>query len=69
MYFCLSNTIVKPVVTLRLDPPSPIVEDHNVNVTLNCDVQSGNPSQLLKVQWMMNGDLLKELPECKDDGM
>lgn len=69
MNFCLSNVIVKPIVTLRLDPPSPIVENHNVNVTLNCDVQSGNPSQLLKVQWMMNGDLLKELPECKDDGM
>ncbi|CAO1401818.1 unnamed protein product [Diamesa tonsa] len=56
-----------PIVTIRLDPPSPIVEDHNVNVTLYCDVQSGNPSKLLKVQWMANGTLLKELPECKEN--
>ena len=47
-----------------MNPSSPVIEDHNGNVTLSCDVQSGNPSKLLKVQWMMNGDLLKELPEC-----
>lgn len=56
-------------MTLRTDPPSPIIENHNINVTLNCDVQSGNPSNLLKVQWIMNGELLKELPDCQNNGM
>ena len=67
MHFLKSNVIVQPIVTLRMDPPSPIIENHNVNVTLHCDVESGNPSTLLKVQWMVNGTLLKELPECKGD--
>jgi hypothetical protein len=31
---------------------------------MHCDVEDGNPGKLLKVQWMMNGDILTELPEC-----
>ena len=35
-----------------------------VNVTLFCDVVSGSPSQLLQVQWFMDGLLLNSLPQC-----
>lgn len=56
--------IDKPTVSIRFEPPSPIIENDHVNVTLHCDVDDGNPRKLLKVQWMMNGDLLTELPEC-----
>ena len=34
------------------------------NVTLYCDVVSGNPRQLLQVKWFMDGLLLNELPQC-----
>jgi hypothetical protein len=49
---------------IRFEPPSPIIENDRVNVTLHCDVVDGNPRKLLKVQWMKNGDVLTELPEC-----
>ena len=54
----------KPSVLIRFEPPSPIIENDRVNVTLHCDVVDGNPRKLLKVQWMINGDVLTELPEC-----
>ncbi|KAL7033530.1 hypothetical protein ACKWTF_007630 [Chironomus riparius] len=57
----------KPSVLIRFEPPSPIIENDRVNVTLHCDVVDGNPRKLLKVQWMINGDVLTELPECNDD--
>lgn len=56
--------IDKPTVSIRFEPPSPIIENDRVNVTLHCDVVDGNPRKLLKVQWMINGDVLTELPEC-----
>ena len=34
-----------------------------MNVTLFCDVISGHPSQLTKVQWFMDGLFLNELNE------
>ena len=54
----------KPTVSIRFEPPSPIIEDDRVNVTLHCDVTEGNPRKLLKVQWMIDGMVLTELPEC-----
>lgn len=54
----------KPEVTLRMEPQSPISELDRRNVTLFCDVLSGNPSTLTGVRWYMDGDLLKELPQC-----
>lgn len=54
----------KPSVVIRFEPPSPIIENDHVNVTLHCDTIDGNPLQLLRVRWMMNGDKLTELPEC-----
>lgn len=54
----------KPSVSIRFEPTSPIIEDDHVNVTLHCDVTEGNPRKLLKVQWMIDGMVLTELPEC-----
>lgn len=54
----------KPTVSIRFEPPSPIIENDHTNVTMHCDVVDGNPGKLLKVQWMMNDDLLAELPVC-----
>ena len=47
-----------------MEPQSPISELDRRNVTLFCDVLSGNPSTLTGVRWYMDGDLLKELPQC-----
>ncbi|CRK99567.1 CLUMA_CG012880, isoform B [Clunio marinus] len=57
----------KPTVTIRFEPTSPIIENDHVNVTLHCDVNDGNPRKLLKVQWMIDGMVLTELPECNED--
>jgi hypothetical protein len=62
MFFSIE--IDKPSVVIRFEPPSPIIENDHVNVTLHCDVTDGNPRKLLKVQWMIDGMVLTELPEC-----
>lgn len=56
--------IDKPKVAIRFDPPSPIIENQKVNVTLHCDIVDANPAKLVKVKWLMDGNLLTELPEC-----
>jgi len=61
------TVLYKPSVTLRMDPPSPISELDRRNVTLFCDIVSGYPSILTRVNWYMDGNLLKELPDCPDD--
>ena len=33
-------------------------------MTLFCDVESGNPNSLLRVQWFMDDLFLDELPQC-----
>lgn len=50
-----------------MDPDTPIIENNESNVTLNCNVLKGNPDQLLKVRWFLDGQLLKELPECTNE--
>lgn len=62
--FTLRSSTDKPTVAIRFEPTSPVVEDDRVNVTLHCDVLEGNPHKLLKVQWMIDGLVLTELPEC-----
>lgn len=47
-----------------MDPPLPVREQDQRNVTLSCDVETGNPETLDAVRWYLDGDLLKELPEC-----
>jgi hypothetical protein len=56
-----------PIVSLRIEPNAPVIENRNENVTLYCDVRSGNPGTLLRVQWYLNGNMLEELPICSDE--
>ena len=48
-------------------PTSPISEIDRRNVTLFCDLISGFPETLTRVNWYMDGNLLKELPDCPSD--
>lgn len=53
-----------------MSPESPILETDHKNVTLTCEVVSGNPSILDEVIWYLDGEVLKHLPECNGtDGM
>lgn len=47
-----------------MDPETPVNEADRLNVSLTCDVDSGNPATLTAVRWYLDGDLLKELPDC-----
>uniref|UniRef100_A0A8D8XSH0 Hemicentin-2 n=1 Tax=Cacopsylla melanoneura TaxID=428564 RepID=A0A8D8XSH0_9HEMI len=54
----------KPTVRLRIDPIKPIREIDELNATLLCDVESGNPMKLETVRWYLDGKFLKEIPDC-----
>ncbi|KAL1124451.1 hypothetical protein AAG570_001077 [Ranatra chinensis] len=54
----------KPIVNLTMSPSSPVSEVDLENITLTCQVVAGNPETLVAVRWFLNGDLLKELPDC-----
>ncbi|KAG7159602.1 Titin-like 13, partial [Homarus americanus] len=54
----------RPLVQVVMDPMEPVSEEDRVNVTLNCDVVRANPEYLVRVRWYLDGELLKELPEC-----
>lgn len=65
MFFCAS--VLKkdpPTVELLMDPDTNIIENANENVTLECNILSGNPANLFQVTWFLDGNVLKELPEC-----
>lgn len=47
-----------------MDPFEAVIEQQQKNVTLSCDVVSGNPPVLDAVRWFLDGIILKELPEC-----
>lgn len=47
-----------------MEPATPVNEMERPNVTLNCQVIDGNPSVLVGVRWYLDGELLKELPDC-----
>lgn len=47
-----------------MEPSGPINETDRVNVSLTCEVTDGNPRTLIAVRWYLDGDLLKELPDC-----
>lgn len=47
-----------------MDPDTALNEADRLNVSLTCDVDSGNPASLTTVRWYLDGDLLKELPDC-----
>lgn len=54
----------KPIVKLMMEPPTPVSELDRLNITLMCKVESGNPDILQAVRWYLDGELLKELPDC-----
>lgn len=54
----------KPVVEVIMDPETPVNEADRQNVSLTCEVDAGNPAMLTAVRWYLDGDLLKELPDC-----
>jgi hypothetical protein len=45
-------------------PSTPVSELDKENITLLCQVEAGNPDTLLSVKWFLDGQLLKELPDC-----
>ncbi|XP_064075309.1 hemicentin-2 isoform X3 [Vanessa tameamea] len=65
------NVLFKPQVRLIMSSPSPILETDHKNVTLTCEVVTGNPSILDEVIWYLDGEVLKHLPECNgtDDAL
>ena len=50
-----------------MGPSSPISELDRKNVTLICHLESGYPKTLSRVNWYMDGNLLKRLPDCPTD--
>ncbi|KAM3956997.1 neuromusculin isoform 1-T1 [Aphomia sociella] len=58
------NVLYKPQVRLTMSSPSPILETDHKNVTLTCEVMTGNPPILDEVIWYLDGEILKHLPEC-----
>ncbi|CAH2061672.1 unnamed protein product, partial [Iphiclides podalirius] len=58
------NILYKPQVRLNMSSASPILETDHKNVTLTCEVVSGNPAILDEVIWYLDGEVLKHLPEC-----
>ncbi|XP_076265082.1 neuromusculin isoform X4 [Rhynchophorus ferrugineus] len=65
------NVQYTPDVEVLMEPPTPIKALDRTNVILECNVTSGNPATLSKVRWFLDGELMKEFPECnytsKDD--
>ncbi|XP_076648932.1 neuromusculin isoform X4 [Halictus rubicundus] len=58
------NVLYKPVVEVIMEPNGPVTESAHKNVSLTCEVVSGNPASLTSVRWYFDGELLKELPDC-----
>ncbi|XP_071647113.1 hemicentin-1 isoform X3 [Temnothorax longispinosus] len=58
------SVFYKPVVEVIMDPDIPVNEADRQNVSLTCEVDAGNPAILTAVRWYLDGDLLKELPDC-----
>ena len=52
-----------PQVVLSLEPLTPVSEPRKENVSLTCTPQPPDDS-LMRVKWFLDGELLKELPEC-----
>nr|XP_018907404.1 PREDICTED: hemicentin-1-like isoform X4 [Bemisia tabaci] len=61
------SILFKPVVRLLMEPATPVSELTRANITLVCQVEAGNPSQLQAVKWYLDGELLKELPDCDNN--
>ena len=68
----LIHTCSIHLLTICIDPaevklvmePALVNELERPNVTLNCQIITGYPPVLLGVRWFLDGELLKELPDC-----
>ncbi|XP_058054565.1 hemicentin-1 [Anopheles bellator] len=60
------DVIYKPTVMLTMDPDTPVIENDQANITLLCNIVDGNPMLLTRVRWFLDGEFLKELPECEE---
>ncbi|CAH1286565.1 unnamed protein product, partial [Diabrotica balteata] len=58
------NVIYTPDVEVVMEPFAPVKAIDKRTVLIMCNVTSGNPSNLLKVRWFLEGELMKEFPEC-----
>ncbi|CAG9768077.1 unnamed protein product [Ceutorhynchus assimilis] len=58
------NVQYPPDVEVLMEPVIPVKAQDKTNVLLQCNVTSGNPSNLSKVRWFLDGELMKEFPEC-----
>ncbi|XP_011497659.1 PREDICTED: titin-like [Ceratosolen solmsi marchali] len=58
------SILFRPTVEVTMEPNTPINEAARVNVSLSCNLIAGNPNYLSAVRWYLDGDLLKELPDC-----
>ncbi|XP_055535886.1 hemicentin-1 isoform X2 [Wyeomyia smithii] len=63
------DVLYKPIVVLNMDPETHVIENDQANITLLCNIVDGNPLLLTKVRWFLDGEFLKELPECDDDSL
>lgn len=54
----------KPQVRVRMEPVGPVIESDRQNVSLHCEVVSGNPPVLATARWFLDRDILKQLPDC-----
>ncbi|XP_065086926.1 hemicentin-1 isoform X2 [Ochlerotatus camptorhynchus] len=61
------DVLYKPTVVLNMDPETPVIENDQANITLLCNIMDGNPLLLTRVRWFLDGEFLKELPECNND--
>ena len=52
-----------PAVALSVEPVTPVSEPKKENVTLYCQPLPPDES-LTQVKWFLDGELLKQLPEC-----
>ncbi|KAJ8922096.1 hypothetical protein NQ315_004028 [Exocentrus adspersus] len=58
------NVQYPPDVEVVMEPSTPVKTVEKSTVLLECNVTSGNPSTLQKVRWFLDGELMKEFPEC-----
>jgi len=61
------EVLYPPSVQIKIEPEGPISEEDDVNVTLTCDIVDGNPFELTRVSWFLNGDLIREIPDRQCD--
>eukprot|EP00092_Neocalanus_flemingeri_P025444 GFUD01027586.1.p1 GENE.GFUD01027586.1~~GFUD01027586.1.p1 ORF type:complete len:1098 (+),score=293.63 GFUD01027586.1:126-3419(+) len=61
------EVLYPPSVQIRIEPEGPVSEEVDVNITLHCDIIDGNPLELSRVSWFLNGGLIREIPDRQCD--